>query len=69
MSRSKDNSIVVVISNLTKTEAQDLKTALIEKADRIAPNCRRNASTGTGENIYRAISQYEARRIADKGGR
>ena len=66
MSHKKEYSIVTVVSNLTKSEAMDLKTALMSKANKITPNAKYFASTGDGSNIAKAISNYESRRITKK---
>ena len=63
MAYKKDFSIVSVISNLTKSEAMNLKAELIDKANKVAPKSKHFASTGDGSNVARAVSSYEARRI------
>jgi hypothetical protein len=66
MTNKKNFSIVTVISNLTKGEALELKAALINKSDKIAPRAKHFASTGDGSNIARAITNYESKRITDR---
>lgn len=66
MSYKKEYSIISVVSNLTKSEAMNLKSALIAKANKVAPSAKYFASTGDGSNISKAISNYEARRITKK---
>lgn len=63
MAGKKNQSVVAIITQLTRNEAYEMKSRGIEARKEIAPKAFGYATTGTGENISKAISKYEARRI------
>ena len=65
MAYKRDYSVVTVISNLTNSEAMNLKSKLIESVNKTAPKSKHFASTGNGSNVTRAITSYEKRRITN----
>ena len=66
MAGKKDYSVVSVITNLTKPEASEIKSRLLDSSKRIAPKGNHFASTGDGSNVAKAVSRYEAKRITKK---
>ena len=63
MAGKKDYSIVSVITNLTRSEASEMKSRMLESSRKIAPRGNHFASTGDGSNVAKAVSRYESKRI------
>ena len=66
MAKKNNFSVVSIISNLTKSEAMNLKAELVNRAGVVVPKGKYFASTGDGSNVAKAIKVYEAKRITKK---
>ena len=68
MAGKKDQSVVAMISGLTKTQAADLKAQITKDKNKIAPNARGSMFSGSNDDVRKHIGGSKSTpRIAKKG--
>lgn len=68
MAGKKDQSLVVIIDGLTKTQAANMQADIIKSKGKHAPNARAIATQGSRQDVSKMISagHDDIKKIADK---